>query len=56
MEPHLEKKEEEQEEEIKLQNLNPEPLKSFSMPCYTEKTGGVQHKQMPAITCLGDAD
>jgi hypothetical protein len=36
--------------------LNPQPVKSFSTPRYTEKTGGLQHWQMLAPTCLGDAD
>jgi hypothetical protein len=36
---------------IKKQNseiLNPQPIKSFSMPCYTEKIGGLQRCQTPA--------
>jgi hypothetical protein len=28
--------------------LNPQPVKSFSMACYTEKRGGLQHCHMLA--------
>jgi hypothetical protein len=31
------------------ETLNPQPVKSFSTPLYTEKTGGLQHLQMPAL-------
>jgi hypothetical protein len=27
------------------ETLNPQPIKSFSTPHYTEKTGGLQHHQ-----------
>jgi hypothetical protein len=30
------------------ETLNPQPIKSFSTPNYTQKTGGSQHHQMPA--------
>jgi hypothetical protein len=30
------------------ETLNPQPVKSFSTPHYTEKTGGFRHCQMPA--------
>jgi hypothetical protein len=30
------------------ETLKPQPIKNFSMPHYTEKTGGHQHCQMPA--------
>jgi hypothetical protein len=29
------------------ETLNPQPVKSFSMLRYTEKTGGLQHHQTP---------
>jgi hypothetical protein len=32
--------------------LNPTPIKSFSMPRYIEKTGGLPHCQMPATNLL----
>jgi hypothetical protein len=35
------------------ETLNPQPIKSFSMPHYTEKTGGLLHHQMPAHNLLG---
>jgi hypothetical protein len=34
-----------------FETLNPQPVKSFSLPCYTEKTGGHWLQ-----TCLGDTD
>jgi hypothetical protein len=40
-------------EETKLQNPEPQPLKGFSMQCYTEETGGLQHYQMPAPNLVG---
>jgi hypothetical protein len=40
----------------KQNSETPQPIKSFSMPCYTEKIGELQHCQKPAPTCLGDAD
>jgi hypothetical protein len=46
----------EKKEKKKKQNsesLNPKPVKSFSTPCYTEKTGGLQHRQMQAPSMLG---
>jgi hypothetical protein len=33
--------------------LNPQSVQSFSMPCHTEKTGGLPHCQMPAPYLLG---
>jgi predicted kinase len=33
--------------------LNSHPVKNFSMPHYTEKTGGLLHHQMPAPNLLG---
>jgi hypothetical protein len=33
--------------------LNPQPVQSFSMPCYMEKTGGLLCHQMPAPNLLG---
>jgi hypothetical protein len=30
----------------KEETLNPQPIKNFSTPHYTEKTGGLQHHQM----------
>jgi hypothetical protein len=30
------------------ETLNPQPIKSVSMPHYTEKTGGLQHHQTQA--------
>jgi hypothetical protein len=54
LEPHLAKKA--QKNKKKKQNsktLNPQPVKSFSTSCYTEKTGGLQHRQMPAPNLLG---
>jgi hypothetical protein len=33
--------------------LNPQPVKSFSTPCYSEKTGGLPHHQTPAPNLLG---
>jgi hypothetical protein len=30
------------------ETLNAQPMKSFSTPCYTEKTEGHQHHQLPA--------
>jgi hypothetical protein len=32
--------------------LNHQPIQSFSMPRYTEKTGGLLHHQMPAPNLL----
>jgi hypothetical protein len=34
------------------ETLNPQPIKSFSTPHYTEKTGGLQHHQTPAPNLL----
>jgi hypothetical protein len=59
LEPNLAKNTKRKPKKKKKQNfktLNPQPIKSFSTPRYTEKTGGFQHHQMPAPTCLGDAD
>jgi hypothetical protein len=43
------KKRQNQKEETKLETLNPQVVKSFSTPHYTEKRGGLQ-------TSLGDTD
>jgi hypothetical protein len=37
------KKKKNQKEETKLQNPESPARKKFSTPCYTEKTGGLQH-------------
>jgi hypothetical protein len=53
------KKKKPQKTQKKKQNsetLNPKSVKSFSMTRCTEKTGGLQHLQMIAPTCLGDTD
>jgi hypothetical protein len=34
------------------ETLNPQPVQSFSMPHYTEKTGGLPHHQMLAPNLL----
>jgi hypothetical protein len=45
------------EEETKFQNPEPPAHKNFSMPCYTEKTGGLQSTTRRQLqTCLGDTD
>jgi hypothetical protein len=59
LEPHLAKKkkeEEGEEEEAKFHNPEPQPIKSFSTPPYTEKIGRLQCSQTLAPTCLEDAD
>jgi hypothetical protein len=35
------------------ETLNPQPVKSFSKPHYTEKIGGIQHCQTLALNLLG---
>jgi hypothetical protein len=40
------------QEESKLHTLNLHPIQSFSIPCYTEKTGGLPHCQSPASNLL----
>jgi hypothetical protein len=43
-------KKEKKKAQKKKQNsktLNPQPVESFFILCYTEKTGGLQHCQMP---------
>jgi hypothetical protein len=45
---HILGKKKNQKEETKLWNPEPQSVKSFSMPRYTEKTGGLQHHQMVA--------
>jgi hypothetical protein len=47
LEPHLAIKKNRKEEK-NFKTLNPQPVKSFSMPCYTEKTKGIHHCQMLA--------
>jgi hypothetical protein len=37
----------------KKQNSDPQPIQSFSMPRYTEKTGRLLHSQMLAPNLLG---
>jgi hypothetical protein len=46
LEPNLAKKTKKKKQNSETLNL--QPIKSFSMPCYTEKTGGFLHCQMPA--------
>jgi hypothetical protein len=48
LDPHLAKKKKKQNSET----LNPQPIKTFSIACYTEKTGGLQYWQTSAPTCL----
>jgi hypothetical protein len=50
LEPHLAKKKTKQTKKKKQNSepLNPQPVKSFSMACYTEKRGGLQHCHMLA--------
>jgi hypothetical protein len=52
----VKKKKKKKNKKQNSETLNPQPIKSFSMLCYTENTGGLQHHQMLAPTCLGDAD
>jgi hypothetical protein len=51
LELHLAKKKE--KEVTKLQNPELPATKSFSMPPYTEKTGGLQHHKTLAPNLLG---
>jgi hypothetical protein len=51
LEPHLAEKK--HQEELNSDTLNPQPVKSFSMPHYTEKTGGLPCHQTPAPNLLG---
>jgi hypothetical protein len=45
------------QEEAKLSDtLNPQPIQSFSMPHYTDKTGVLPYFWTLAQTCLGDAN
>jgi hypothetical protein len=53
LESHLAKKKKKKQNS---ETLNPQPVKCFSMPHYTEKTEGLQHHQTQAPTCLGNAD
>jgi hypothetical protein len=39
-------------EETKLRALNPQPIQSFPVPCYIEKTGGLLHRQTLALNLL----
>jgi hypothetical protein len=51
LEPHLAEKS--HQEEQNSNTPNPQPIQSFSMPHYTEKTGGLLHCQTPAPNLLG---
>jgi hypothetical protein len=57
LEPHLAKiKKKKKKKKQNSKTLNTQPIQGFSMPHYTEKTGGLQHCQTPAPTCLGNPD
>jgi hypothetical protein len=51
LETHLAEKND--QEKTKLNTLNSQPVKSFSTARYTEKTGGLPHRQTPAPNLLG---
>jgi hypothetical protein len=51
LEPHLAEKNTKKKQNSNT--LNPQPIQNFSMPHYTEKTGGLPYHQMPAPNLLG---
>jgi hypothetical protein len=52
LELHLAKKKKKKKKQ-NSETLNPQPVKSFSKPHYTEKIGGIQHCQTLALNLLG---
>jgi hypothetical protein len=51
LEPHLAEKTTKRNQGF--HTLNPQPMQSFSVPYYTEKTGGLLCHQTPAPNLLG---